>query len=143
MHALTELRRATRAIPLIAVTAGTLRRTVAGLGRAASAWVRSNEFRAEPGRCCAIPDPRGRVRTVLVGVAQADDLYALSALPYTLPPGTYRLESSALELDVERAALGWGLGAYRFTRYRKSPRTAARLAVDAAALRAVEGPLAA
>ncbi len=142
MHALVDLRRTPRATVLIAVTRGQLRETLARLGAAATSWVRACDFRGEPGRCCLVPDTRGRLRAVLVGVSRPDDVYALAGLPYFLPAGTYRLDSSGLQLDSVSAALGWGMGAYRFARYRKLARGAARLAVDTATLKAVDAPLA-
>ena len=143
MHAFVEQRRAARAIPLIAVTAKTLRAVANGLGASAAAWVRECEFRAEPGRHCLVPDPRGRLRAVLAGISRPDDLYALAALPFALPPGSYRLDPRGMALDAVRAALGWGLGAYRYARYRKAARSPARLAVDAATLAAITPVLAA
>ncbi|HEY2395713.1 MAG TPA: leucyl aminopeptidase family protein [Rudaea sp.] len=143
MHALVDLRRATRATALIAVTRATLRETVARLGVSATAWVDDSGYHAEPGRHCLVPDTRGRLRAVLVGVGRTDDVYALAALPFALPPGAYRFDVAGLPLDRARAALGWGLGAYRFARYRKRARAPARLAVDTATLKAVETPLAA
>ena len=50
--------------------------------------------------------------------------------PFALPPGDWHLAS---ELDADaRAALqlGWGLGAYRFSRYKQPPRAPARLRLD-------------
>ena len=143
MHALVDLRRAARATPLIAVGPGQLRGVLAKFGASASQWVRSSDFRAEGGRFCLIPDARGGLRAVLVGVTRSDDVYALAALPYALPAGTYRLSGDGLALDPARAALGWGLGAYRFTRFRRAARNAAKLAVDAVVMRSLDSALAA
>ena len=143
MHALIDSRRARRAVPLIAVNAGTLRRVLSRLGVSAGAWVRNCGFRALPGAVCVLPDARGRLRAVLAGVTQGDDIYALASLPRQLPPGAYRLSDDGVPIDAERAALGWGLATYQFARYRKAPATPARLAVDAAVLHHVEPMLAA
>jgi leucyl aminopeptidase len=143
MHALVDIRRAPRATPLIAVSAGQLRAVLAKLGAGATQWARQCEFRGEAGRFCLVPDARGKLRCVLVGVTRSDDVYALAALPYALPAGTYRLDGAGLQLDRARVALGWGLGAYRYERYRRSRRAPARLAVDAAIASAVEPALAA
>jgi len=143
MHALVDSRRAPRATALIAVTPARLRAGIARLGAVAAAWVRQTEFRGKPGTRCLVPDARGNLRAVLIGIDRPDDVYALSSLPPALPAGTYRLDASAVALDPARAALGWGLGAYRYSMFRKAPRAPARLAVDAATLRAVEAPLAA
>ncbi|HSE11666.1 MAG TPA: leucyl aminopeptidase family protein [Rudaea sp.] len=143
MHALVDSRRAPRATPLIAVSAGQLRAVLARLGAGATRWARQCEFRGEAGRFCLVPDARGKLRCVLVGVTRGDDVFALGSLPYALPAGTYRLDPTGLQLDPARAALGWGLGAYRYERYRRSRRAPARLAVDAAALRTAGPALAA
>jgi leucyl aminopeptidase len=140
MHGLTSSGR--QAIDLIAVDAAGLEKTARGLGGNARDWIHANGFRADPGTYCALPDAKGQRRAVLVGVANHDDVHALSGLPYALPPGNYRLASGqGIALDPVRAALGWGLGAYRFARYRKSARDAANLAIDANTLRAVGGIL--
>src|SRR5690606_6449590 len=58
---------------------------------------------------------------------------ALAGLPLLLPVGTYRLHGTlGVPVDPARAALGWGLGAYQFGRYRAPKRQAARLCVDEA-----------
>ena len=142
MHGLVPARRNAPATPLIAVDPRQLRRVLGKFGAATAAWVRSSGFRAEPGKVCLLPDSRGGLRAVLVGVARTDDLYALAGLPQSLPPGTYRLDASGLALDAARAALGWSLGAYQYTRYRKATRAPSRLAVEAATLQAVETALA-
>jgi leucyl aminopeptidase len=43
---------------------------------------------------------------------------AVGALPSMMPPGRYRLASAVG--DAELAAVAWGLGAYRFRRYKSS-----------------------
>src|SRR5262249_48911041 len=58
-----------------------------------------------------------------------DALYGLSSLPLRLPEADYALDARGLALDDADAALGWALGSYQFTRYRKASRKAARLAV--------------
>ena len=143
MHGLTELRRSTQAVPLTAVNAATLKRTLDKFGKGAAQWAKANDFHAEPGSACLLPDAQGRLKRVLAGVAVAEDLYALASLPLRLPVGTYQLDDVALSMDADRAALGWGLGAYQFTRYRKPRRAAAKLAVDATTMRAIEPRLAA
>src|SRR5262249_30572721 len=58
--------------------------------------------------------------------------------------GTYAVDiKSGLALDPLRSALGWGLGAYRYGRYRRAARAPARLAVAAEVIRDVESALAA
>src|SRR5690606_7904667 len=86
----------------------------------------------------------GGLAGVLVGVSDSDDPFALSGLPLLLPAGDYCLHDTLGErIDPARAALGWGLGAYQFDRYRKPKRQPARLHVDDALRRQVSTVLAA
>ena len=137
MHGLIESARGGKAVAVVGVDAKSLRRVAQGLGKSAAQWVQTSGFAAEPGKFCLLPDARGHLRAVLTGVARADDVYAFATLPQGLPSGTYRLDDSASSFDPVRAALGWGLGAYRFSRYRKPTREPARLLIDRATSRAV------
>jgi leucyl aminopeptidase len=94
-------------------------------------WLDANGFDAQPGSVCLLADENGKLTRVLVGVDRQDSLAALAALPMTLPVGDYTLAVESVALDARLAALGWALGAYQFTRYRKPRRAAAKLAVDA------------
>jgi leucyl aminopeptidase len=138
MHGVIESPRgASAATAVIAVDAKSLARVAQKLGANAVRWIAASGFGGEGGSFCLLPDAQGQLRAVLVGISRSDDVYALSTLPQKLPAGSYRLDSAGLALDPLRAALGWGLGAYQYTRYRKAAREPAQLIVDRATLRAV------
>lgn len=59
--------------------------------------------------------PHGDGVAVVAGVTDPASPWALAKLAETLPEGTYRLD----EAEVGANALGWLLGQYRFTRYRR------------------------
>lgn len=130
-------------VPVWAVDRTTLPKLAQRFDPYARRWLEALEYRGDPGQSCLVPDAGGGLGAVLIGVPRADDLYALSALPYALPDGVYRLEAGELALDAARAALGWGLGAYRFSRYRKAARPPARLLVAPALQTRLEPVLAA
>ncbi|PWK85877.1 leucyl aminopeptidase family protein [Fulvimonas soli] len=104
-------------------------------------WLDACGFEGAPGSFALLADAGGGLARVLLGVDAREPLAALAGLPCTLPAATYHLAAEGVALDARLAALGWALGAYRFTRYRKAPRAPATLAVDAATLAAVR-PLA-
>ena len=138
MHGLIESPRGgSAAVAVIAVDAKTLPRVARTLGKGAASWIKASGFGADAGKVCLVPDAQGQLRGVLVGVSRADDIYALSTLPQNLPSGNYCLDQSGLALDSVTAALGWGLGAYRYARYRKPAREPAQLIIDRATMRAV------
>lgn len=101
-------------------------------------WLDETRFDGMPGSVALLADANGKLARVLVGVDASDSLAALSALPQTLPEGTYQLADEGVALNPQQAALGWALGAYQFTRYRKAKRAPATLAVDADAFAVLE-----
>ncbi len=101
-------------------------------------WLTTQGFDAKPGSTLLLPDANGKLERVLVGVDATQPLAALAALPATLPEGTYQLAEEGVALDAQQSALGWALGAYQFTRYRKAKREPATLSVDAAVFAAVQ-----
>ena len=117
------------AIPVRPLSAATLKDWLARQEKRVAAWVESNRFVGASGRTCLIPAPEGGIAEVLIGVAEEDDLWPYGALPSGLPEGDYRLIEDGLDEAAQgRAALGWALGAYAYSRYKSRERTPARLA---------------
>ncbi len=106
-----------------------------GLDAVQKRWLDANNFDAAPGTVAIIPDAKGGIARVLVGVDRNDTLGAIGGLPYRLPLGRYHLADGGALADNAQAALGWAMGAYWFQRYRKAPRAPAELALDAATLK--------
>jgi leucyl aminopeptidase len=126
------------AIAIETVDAGGLAAAEGRLGAAHRQWIASTGFRATPGALLVLPDNKGHISRVLVGVDRADPISALGSLPYRLPEGNYELSEDGVIEDRDLLALGWALGAYRFDRYRKQNRAPAQLLVDSATLRSVQ-----
>ena len=138
MPALIELRASRHApTPVEATDAVQLSATRKRLSAAQRSWLDQNSFDASPGSVCLLADAQGKLARVIVGVDRRDPLAALAALPTSLPVGEYTLASEGVPLDPQLAALGWALGAYQFTRYRKAKRAPATLALDAKTLAAL------
>jgi len=94
-------------------------------------WVDAHTFTAASGSLLLLPGEHGVAGAVL-GIGDKLDPMSYAHAPFALPPGDWHL---ATELEANaRAALqlGWGLGAYRFNRYKQPSRTPARLVVDKA-----------
>ncbi len=121
------------AIPLTLVTRDGLEAVLVAFSARDRAWVQANAFAAGEGQILALPDSDGGVARVLVGVEREDEIFALSGAAASLPDGDYAIESPLEQESASRLALGWGLAAYRFGRYRKSTRKSARLVWPGAA----------
>jgi len=130
---------AANARTLIALDRTTLPRWRDAQSPAIRAWLAGHEFNASAGAFLALPDVDGNPSAVAIGVGDAGDPLALAHLPCLLPPGTYRLANdSPVALDAAQVMLGWGLGAYRFERYLKTPRAMAKLVLEDAAAESAE-----
>ena len=120
------------ATPLLAVDRGNFPTLVDGFGAQAKRWCATNGFAGEAGRFLALPDADGSACALLAGCDRRDPVFCLASLPVRLPEGRYALDPRGLDLDIGDVALGWALGAYQFTRYKKPARAPAQLVVDAA-----------
>jgi leucyl aminopeptidase len=137
MHAWVDAADATAATPLLAVDKEILDRVSALFGPEVRRWCAAHAFAGEPGRFVLVPGKDGAPAAVLAGCDRRDALYGLASLPLRLPEGDYALDPRGLALDEADIALGWALGSYQFTRYRKATRKAARLAIGESTTAAV------
>jgi leucyl aminopeptidase len=138
MSALIERKRGDRrSIPIEAVTAASLSTARKRLSAAQKRWLDECAFTAAPGTHALLADANGKLVRVLAGVEGSDALGSLAGLPGTLPVGVYHLAEEGAALDAQHVALGWALGAYQFTRYRKARRAPATLAIPGDDLKAL------
>ena len=96
------------------------------------AWADAQGFKGTGRKHLLLPEPDGSLGGVAVGVGggRLDDPmdrpeYALGQLASTLPEGFYHLADTTV--DAELAAIAWGLGAYRFRRYKSAAAPASGL----------------
>lgn len=128
------------AMPLHPCRPAALEALASRLGPLAAAWLRATGFAAKPQQLALLPGPDGALAGAVIGLGtEPVTPWSFGALPMTLPEGTtWRL---AMPEASAEAVLGWGLGAYRFARFRPVGRAAARLVLPAgteAAVIAVE-----
>lgn len=117
MHA-SLVKSAKDAIPLKAVRARDLERFLSRSTRRDAAWLRASGFAAREGDVRLVPGPDGALASAVLGLGDGSDPLVFAALSETLPAGTYAFADRPEHPDL--AALGWVLGTYAFTRYRKS-----------------------
>ena len=106
-------------------------------------YAEARNFGAEAGQRVSLPDSSGAVRHVVVGCGSAggdhEPEMRLGATAAALPAGDYALETVPEGWSKRLAAIGWGMGAYRFGRYLREdtqpPRLVVPDGVDADAVR--------
>ena len=110
-----------------------------GLTPAQRAWAEAQGFKAQARRQALLPDAEGGIAGVVAGLGteKARDPMdrpelALGSLSASVPAGTYALASEVGAPEL--AAVAWGLGAYKFQRYKSGAADAPpRLALPAGA----------
>jgi leucyl aminopeptidase len=127
----------TVAVPITLVVGDDRDKPPAELDAAAGRWLKAIAFAAKPGKLALLPDASGGLARVVVAYQAGEELWALAGLPDALPEGTYRLEPAPAAPVATAMALGWSLGCYAFTRYKKRERGFAKLVWPKSADRAL------
>jgi leucyl aminopeptidase len=97
---------------------------------AVQAWLAAQRFDGSAGTAQSWGDAEGAIAGAVLGIGDALDPYSYSHAPLGLPAGDWQAVGDRDEATRQALQHGWGLGCYRFDRYKKSTRAAARL-VDA------------
>ena len=108
-------------------------------------WVKANGFTGAIGQALVVPGEGNRPLLALAGfgteATRRRGRFHLAAAAAKLPKGVYRIADGLDDDEAATEALGWLLGGYRFSRYRKATPQGARLVapdtVDAATLEAI------
>jgi leucyl aminopeptidase len=91
-------------------------------------------FKGKSGQVLKAPDPvTGKLERAYLGLGSEPRVEAFRAASARLPAGDYRLEAAPAGLDPTGIAIAWGLGTYRFDRYKPAKDGPARLVVPAGA----------
>ena len=106
-----------------------------GLDPALQAWIGQTGFAASQGEFQLLPGQGGALAGALFGIGDGidDAPFVTGALARKLPAGTWHLENAGDMASL--MALGFGLGSYRFDRYKKHDGEAAKLVCPIAAER--------
>ncbi|GAB6197010.1 leucyl aminopeptidase family protein [Lysobacter xanthus] len=97
------------------------------LSPVARGWLDAQAFDAAPGTAIVVPGDDGAPAAALLAIGDALDPFAYAHGPQALPVGDYAPAGTLDAAERHALLLGWGLGSYRFSRYRAAPRAPARL----------------
>lgn len=108
-------------IPVLLASEANWPKLAGQLSPAARAFATANAFEPKSGRVLPLPDASGAIATVLFGVGADDGMretpFLVGKLATDLPGGRYHLVGEIA--DPETSYLGFLLGCYRFSRYKK------------------------
>ncbi len=91
-------------------------------------WIGASQFKAKANNVLCFPSSEGTLEAVLVIADEKDIIWCLGRCAKQLPAGNYHIHSSCKNND--QIYLGWGLGAYRYSRYKKSTQSICKLHID-------------
>ncbi len=97
---------------------------------AVRAWLESQQFDAAAGTHALLPGGGG-IAAAILGIGDPLDAYSYAHGPGALPAGDWAPANALDPAHLAALQLGWGLGAYRFARYKAGGRAPAQLALDA------------
>ena len=116
----------------------------APLSEAQRTWLEAQGFKGAARKLALLPGPDGVLAGAVLGLGEeraGDPMekpeLAVGLLPGLLPAGCYHLADELAEPEL--AAVAWGLGAYRFRRYKSGERRRRRAAEGAARRRSCRG----
>lgn len=95
--------------------------------KATQNWIKTTGFKAKNNSFCLIPDQNGKISEILLSLENKEDFWAFGALPPALKEGKYHIALNYPVDLMEHAAIAWGLGCYKFNKYKKDPRSTAQL----------------
>jgi leucyl aminopeptidase len=133
MAVITDRKAFEKAAPILATDRKRLAKLLESLAPSERRWAEASDFDAAPQSFAVIPDAKGAVARVLVGVRDGNDPWSLAGLALKLPRGRYALGKGPVAIAPEHAAFGWELGGYRYARYKKSPRRPSVLQIEPSA----------
>ena len=96
---------------------------------AVQAWLQAQQFACAPGSVVLLPGEDG-IAGAAIGIGDPLDPYSYAHAPFALPVGDWRLATPLGDAAHAALQLGWGLGSYRYDRYKQAARAAARLVLD-------------
>jgi leucyl aminopeptidase len=128
--------RGQRAVPLELVRVRDFAGWHSGQSAIVQRWLKQTGFNPTSGRHALLPSGSGELVKVVAVVSNHPDLWDYARLPRALPARTFAIDSEISPEQADDIALGWALGTYNYTRYKKSDQTFATLFWPRAADRA-------
>ncbi len=92
-------------------------------------WLVSTGFEPMAGALTPLPEDRGKVAGYVLGLGDGANPLVFGNLAFGVPEGQVLALDDGFEGDRDQAALGFVMGAYRFDKYKKSPRSPATMVV--------------
>lgn len=111
-------KKAPGSIPLIPINAEHYDALYEKLTKPQKTYLSTVDYKPKTGEIAVICNQNGEIEKVFVGVAN-DDIWSLAGLYNNIPEKNYHLQDEFNLIDASLAYIGFGLGAYKFDKYKK------------------------
>jgi leucyl aminopeptidase len=118
------------ALPLHVVTRSAFAEWRAAQPAAVAAWVDAQGFDGSTATALVVPNADGSITAAVLGVGDLLDPASYGHAPFALPARAWRVVGDIDAVALAALQLGWGLGSYRFSRYKQPTREPASLVID-------------
>lgn len=89
-------------------------------------WLEINNFTAKSGEYCFLLNEQNNIDCILLGIKNDTDYMTLAKIPTVVFSGDWELDLVNKNISTESInnfLIAWGLGSYRFTKYKKADKT--------------------
>jgi len=117
------------AVPLHVVTRADFAEWRAAQPAAVGTWLDAQGFDGSAYTALVVPDTDGSIAAAVIGVGDRLDPSSYGHAPFALPACAWRLADRLDPAETAALQLGWGLGSYRFNRYKQPLRAPATLEI--------------
>ena len=124
-HLIARARAGTVAISVIAPQH--YKRWLRGQVKRTRQWLKTTGFGGEEGQHAVLPAADGKLAGVVFCQPADGEIWSWSGLAARLPKGSYKIGGTLAQPAANRAALGWAMAGYAFTRFGKPERRIADL----------------
>ena len=104
-------------IPIDLVSSSEFEQWHQDCSEATKAWVKLTKFRCKANQFFHLPDTNGNPSSVVAGIGDSPSKASLGLLSQKLGEGNFYLRDAKQD-DIYSLALGWGMGAYTFDKYK-------------------------
>ena len=109
-----------KSIPLWVVKNGNLTKWLESKSKSFEVWLKSNKFKEKAGNYIIVPKPSGEIAGVLAIVPKKVSIWSLADIPLKIKSKFFFIESEISSYEETKLVIGWGLGTYRFSLYKKN-----------------------
>ncbi len=123
----TVVEKASSSTPLVLLSKREYKTWLNSQSAATKRWLGDTGFSCDAGTHALVPASNGSIAMAVAGIPTEPDIWSIAQLPHTLPKHAYKIESHLSNEQATQLSLGWALGCYTFTRYKKNEKELASL----------------